>query len=72
MVCCGMVWNGVHVCTYVHMYVHVQPMYVYIYVNFTQASFHMTLGSDAPLGLVERSPVVCSYMAAGARFLAEA
>ena len=29
--------------------------------NFIQVSFHVTLGSGAPLGLVERSPVVCNY-----------
>ena len=29
--------------------------HIYIYENFIPGSFHVTLGSDAPLGLVERT-----------------
>ena len=44
------------------MYIHI---HIYIYIcEFHQVSFHVTLGSDVPLGLVERSPIVCNYMAA--------
>ena len=46
-------WMYMYILCIVYMYIHMY-IYIYLYVNFIPGSFHVTLGSGAPLGLVER------------------